>query len=392
MSSSGSGLISNPICPVCGTAGHTVIRLENYPLTEVYQPHGQNTFSFPAYYPQGLNFCPSCSHGYLNTLLPRNFIYENYNTHSAVSVGSVVAINNFHDFVTANLKGKHKVILDIGANDTTLLKKFKDSGARLIGVDPNVSSDDPQIETIRGYVEDVDMAAFGTDSKLYLCSHTLEHIFNPAEFLAQLQSVAQPDDEFFFQFPSLDLLVRDARFDQVHHQHIHYFSLYSFSKLLDKSGFELVTHAFDADHYGTLMSCFRKKRSASTIAPVGNTHTVSQILLAYRAFTTSFASANQRLEIDPQGFACYGASLMLPILHYYMPNLIQASTILDTNPSKFGLSYVNFDVKITDAAAFDYKNANVVVTAISTKLATRKIVSNLVAAGALNIILPYNTL
>jgi hypothetical protein len=83
---------------------------------------------------------------------------------------------------------------------------------------------------------------------------------------------------------------------------------------------------------------------------------------------------------------------MLPILSYYMPNLIQATTILDTNPSKFGMSYVNFDVEITDAARFDYKNANVVVTAISTKLATRKIVSNLIGAGALNIILPYNTL
>ncbi len=304
----------------------------------------------------------------------------------------MVAINNFHDFVTANLKGRHKVILDIGANDTTLLKKFKDSGARLIGVDPNVNSDDPQIETIRGYIEDVDIAGFGSDSKLYLCSHTLEHIFNPAEFLAQLQAVAQPDDEFFFQFPSLDLLVRDGRFDQVHHQHIHYFSLHSFSKLLDQSGFELVTHAFDADHYGTLMSCFRKKRSTTTIAPVGQTYTTGQILLAYRAFTAAFAAANQRLEIDSQGFSCYGASLMLPILHYYMPNLIHASTILDTNPAKFGLSYVNFDVNISDAAQFDYKNANLVVTAISTKLATRKIVSNLVTAGALNIILPYNTL
>ena len=392
MNSTGRGLIENPTCPVCRTAGHTIIRLENYPLTEVYQPYGQNTFSYPAYYPQGLNFCPGCSHGYLNTLLPRNFIYENYNTHSAASVGSIAAINNFYDFVTTNRKGRHKVVLDIGANDTTLLKKFRETGARLIGVDPNVSSDDPQIEAIRGYIEDVDIGSFGTDSKLYLCSHTLEHIFDPAEFLAKLQDVARLEDEFFFQFPSLDLLVRDARFDQVHHQHIHYFSLHSFNTLLDKSGFELVTHAFDSDHYGTLMCCFRKKSCTTAIAPVGRTFSVSRILLAYRAFTTAFSSANQRLEIDSQGFACYGASLMLPILYYYMPNLIQATTILDTNPSKFGLSYVNFDVEITDAARFDYKSANVVVTAISTKLATRKIVSNLVAAEALNIILPFNTL
>ena len=87
---------------------------------------------------------------------------------------------------------------------------------------------------------------------------------------------------------------------------------------------------------------------------------------------------------------CYGASLMLPILKHYIPNLANASKILDSNSSKFGLSYVNFDVEINDESSFDYKNSTVVITAISTKLATRKIVNKLISYNTMNIILPLN--
>ena len=392
MRKSNNSVATNSACPVCEAHGRPLINLANYPLTEVYQKFGKNSFPYPVCYDQGLNFCEECSHGYLNTLLPRNFIYENYNTHTASSIGSIVAINNFYKFITGHLKEKHSVIIDIGANDATLLKKFKHANAKLIGVDPNVNSDDPEIECINGYIEDVDICKFGAANKLFLCSHTLEHIFNPAEFLAKLHGVATAGDEFFFQFPSLDLLIRDGRFDQVHHQHVQYFSLHSFSKLLRQSGFELVAHCFDADHYGTLMSYFRKKDEGVSQSLLGGRYVSSQVLLAYRTFTAALTGANQRLEIDQRGFSCYGASLMLPILSFYMPNLIKAEVILDSNRDKFGMSYVNFDVRITDAGDFDYTNTNIVVTAISTKLATRKIVRNLVDVGAQNIILPYNTL
>jgi cyclopropane-fatty-acyl-phospholipid synthase len=212
---------------------------------------------------------------------------------------------------------------------------------------------------------------------------------------------AKDGDDFIFQFPSLDLLVRDGRFDQVHHQHVNYFSLYSFSKLLNKCGFKLVAYRFDPDHYGALMCHFQKDKQSLQTSKVhrfkSSNITQENILLSYQAFKLAMAATDIRLSMcakEPRGggIVCYGASLMLPILKYYMPAIANAKQILDSNKDKFGLSYVNFDVEIRDELTYDYVGSTIVVTAISTKLATRKIVNRLIDLGVENIILPYNTL
>ena len=385
-------LTENSICPICSCAGIHLINLPAYPLTEIYQKYNKNEFNYSASYDQGLNYCESCQHGYLKTLLPRNFIYENYNTHTAESIGSILAIENFYEFIKKHIKNTPNIIIDVGANDTSLLKKFKYTEAKLIGIDPNITSDDQEIECIKGYIEDVEIGDFGKASKLFLSSHTLEHIFEPEEFLVKLNSVSSSEDELFFQFPSLDLLVRDGRFDQVHHQHIQYFTLHSFKKLLLKCGFEMIDYCFDSDHYGTLMSHFKKISAPKNLTDEVQKIHSNQIILSYHTFVASLEASNLRLELDDRIFSCFGASLMLPIIGYYMPNLYFTKNILDSNSSKFGLSYINFDRQIVDANSFDYLEKTLVVTAISTKMATRKIVKNLIDLKVKNIILPYNTL
>lgn len=395
MTNSLQGVSDVACCPICQGNGRTLVFLNDYPVTEIYQPFRKREFTGPVSFDQGLNYCEECNHGYLKTLLPRDFIYRNYNTHSRASVGAVQALDNFFDFISAGLKGQKKVIIDIGANDVTLLKKYKHTGARLVGVDPNVSSDDMEIDCIKDYVENVDLDELARENRLFLCSHTLEHIFDPVEFLSSLSRKASFSDDFFFQFPSLDLLVRDGRFDQVHHQHVNYFSLFSFNKLLNQCGFQLVSSRFDSDHYGALMCHFRKGDSKSISMMAGKPYSPSDILLSYQTFKFSTASADLRLSMlasSHEGFSCYGASLMLPIMSYYMPSLAAAIEILDGNREKFGLSYVNFDVEIRDESKHDYVDSNIVVTAISTKLAARKIVKRLFELQARNIILPFNTL
>jgi hypothetical protein len=385
-------LENNDKCPICDLEQSPLIHLNNYPLTEIYQKFQENTHCFETYFDQTFNYCEQCNHGFLGRLLPRDFIYQNYNTHTSISIGSTTAINNFSNFILHNSVSTPISIIDIGANDASLLKLFKNKKSRLIGIDPNINSDDPTIELIKDYFEQVDPQNLGIGPKLYLCSHTLEHIFNPNQFLSNLARTSTEEDEFFFQFPSLELLVSDGRFDQVHHQHIQYFSLQSFQKILNRYGFELLNYRYDGDHYGALM-CFFKKTAPSI--RFKKTHTAissSDILMSYNVFRASLESTNQRLMLGVRNFECYGASLMLPIIAYYMPNLSMANFILEGNSKKLGLSYVNFDRQIIDEQSFEYTNSNLVVTAISTKMATRQIVKKLISLNVGNIILPFNTI
>ena len=108
-------------CPICQNKGQTLIYLNDYPVTEIYQKFQKNNFMGPVSFNQGLNYCSKCNHAFLKTLLPREFIYNNYNTHSVTSIGSMQALDNFYKFVSIHLREVPTAIFDIGANDTTLL-------------------------------------------------------------------------------------------------------------------------------------------------------------------------------------------------------------------------------------------------------------------------------
>ena len=80
-------------------------------------------------------------------------------------------------------------------------------GAKLIGIDPHANSDDKNIICLKDYLENVDLSIYSQDKKTFLSSHTLEHINNHREFMRILSQFSSEDDQFFFQFPSFDLLL-----------------------------------------------------------------------------------------------------------------------------------------------------------------------------------------
>ena len=383
----------NYLSPITGGNSEVLIELNNYPITEIYQKFGDNTFEYPTSFNQELRYCKETNHVFLGRLLPQDFIYnsENYNTVSSSSQGSRVALDNFYSFVNKSIPKEVKVIIDIGANDTLMLKKFKNLGVELIGIDPNINSEDDEILCIKDYFENVDSISQYKSGRVFLCSHTLEHIYDPRVFMDLLAKNSQSDDLYFFQFPSIDLLLRDLRFDQLHHQHIHYFSVQSFKRLIEDFGFELVSYNLDSDHYGTLQASFRKKTTIGSIA-IRDHISIDNIKRDYNNFLSIVNAANNRLESIQGDFYCFGASLMLPIIYYYIPNLIKAKNIIDDDKSKEGLSYVNFDVEIINSKKINFLNNNFVVTAVATKLATRNIIKKLSDVKAMNIISPLNTL
>ena len=371
-----------------------LIDLKGYPVTEIYQKYNDNSFEFSTEFDQELRFCSKSNHAFLGKLLPQDFIYnsDNYNTVSSSSQGSVNALNNFYSFIQKNLQEGTECFIDIGANDTMLLKKFSNYGSNLIGVDPNVNSDDKNIICIKDYLENVDLSSYVKGKKTFLSSHTLEHIYDPREFMRILSESSTEEDQFFFQFPSLDLLIRDNRFDQIHHQHIHYFSIQSLSQLISEFGFQLIDHYLDPDHYGALMVSFKKTSKAIKVFEYESFYTSDEIKNRYSTFVSDISNSNKKMEYSQDKLYCYGASLMLPILNYYMPAMSKALKIIDQDKSKTGLSYVNYDVEIVEGSDLDLTKSDVLVTAIATKLATRKIINKLSDLRAMNIILPLNVI
>jgi hypothetical protein len=368
-------------CPVCEQRMQKVVEFKDYPLTEIYESYNEHEFGNTGFVDQGLLFCQRCSFGKLETIISKDFLYNNYRTTTAISVGSMHAIDNFYSFVVENVRlNDIECIVDIGANDATLLTRFCDQGKQLVAIDPNANRDVEQthgIQVFDDFFENVDLQELRAPRKLFLSSHTLEHIEQPLGVLGKLREMMGRDDLCVFQFPSLDLLLRDARFDQVHHQHVNYFSERSIALLLGKIGFDVVKTYFDSDHYGTLMVIF-KVGSGKSNGDYG------------KNIDCNMDAVNLRVELSERGVVAYGAALMLPLLAYNLPALERIECIVDDDTTKAGLRFINFNKEIVPTAQCSFKEKDVIISAISTKLALRKILEKLFRLQVENIILPLN--
>lgn len=379
MSSTPRGPKVSNSCPICDGAMEEVFKLPQFPQTEKYEPYTES-YTPKGYVDQSFLFCRDCNHGKLGTVVPPEELYSNYWTTTAKSVGASHSVNSFYSFLLRNLDfANYDVVIDIGANDSSLLALFD---KRRVAVDPNAQG---HAELIKEYVEKADLRRFKAEKKLILCSHTFEHVEHPEKLLAKVDEILCYGDSCAFQFPSLDCLVQDARIDQVHHQHVHYFSLYSTSLLFAKHGFEIVKHEFDEGHYGTLRVIFRRGLGQIQGNPI-NRYEIDWARNDFTATMTAYGQAIKRLH-NPIG---YGASLMLPVLLYYVPELEYLSCIVDSDEAKHGKRYINFNKPI--CAVPDLRGRDVVITAFNTKLAVRKIAAKLFEEGARNVVVPFQAL
>jgi len=360
----------------------SLLRFHGLPLTEKYEPWSTEFEEGRALQDQEFLFCQQCSHGKLAYVIPPKELYgEGYRTKSAASSGASYILHRFREFVDGACRLEDfGAVLDIGANDGSLLSLFP--AMRRIAIDPNAATTG---ENVCSFFEEAELPDCGDTRKLVLCSNTLEHVENVQRMFSKLAVYMTANDVAAFQFPCLDLLVEDSRFDQVHHQHIHYFSFHSVRILLAQYGFVGLRYHFDASHYGMLMVLFKKGRQ--NIDPPTQV-SAYDLIRSYSVFKDNCHATNVRLQRTRA--TGYGAALMLPLFAWHIPALHGLPALWDEDESKHGLRYVNFNKLIEPVGAI--RDKTFVVTAINTKLAGRAIIRKLFDGGARDVIVPLGSL
>ncbi len=347
---------ANSMTCICGREMHKLFSLPDYPFTER-----------EGVMDQGFLFC-DCGHGRLQTIVPG--LYGELRTGKSDSAKH--SIDVFAEFVMEHVSTSETVI-DIGGNDGSLAKQFHARNYLL--VDPQASFG------LKTTIEQVDLKPYKHELKLILSSHTLEHVPDPHVFMRKVSECMTEDDILALQFPSLEMLVEDSRMDHIHHQHIHYFSERSISRLLAKYGFKVIASKFNPDHWGALMLVCKKGVGAVQ----GGEITANEILNARISFRLEMAACEMRLK--RRAFISYGASQMLPILSYYLPSIEKAQFIADDNESVSG---VWRNRAITNQ--YNFAGRDVLITGISSKYTARKLVQKALGAGARNVIVPLHQL
>jgi SAM-dependent methyltransferase len=295
-------------------------------------------------------------------------------------------------------KRKFNCILDIGCNDLHLLKQLKGRGNQRVGVDPiwayiEDQRDDKNITISAATIEDTKFdLILDAPPDLIVCRHVLEHIYEPRAVLGKLLDVAADDALFLFEVPSFEELVQRLRFDQVFHQHLNYFTLTSFQRLLGEVGAVSIGHRVNYQNWPALIVPFVKRRSgqkqlAGKDLPVFN---ISAVRKRYSLFQRQMAITNEVLKsLKGTKIYGYGAAAMLPTLAYHLNNdLSMLAAILDDDPAKDGLHFCNLPPIIRHASSImDLDDASIFITAVDN---VKPILGKLLAHPPLHILYPFH--
>jgi len=153
------------------------------------------------------------------------------------------------------LRGVATPVLDVGCATGQLLSLLRDRGLTdLVGLDPA-----PECRIVARRLFDLDVAT-GTlseyrSSRLYgaiVFWNVLEHVLEPAAFVASAAALLDDDGVIFVQVPDAGRfgLERDEPFQELSVEHVNYFTESSLSGLMARCGYRPIEMRSEAIHTG----------------------------------------------------------------------------------------------------------------------------------------------
>jgi len=391
-------------CIICGAASdEPLIELPNFPLTGIYTGEKmEQTTTKIAFADQSFHLCTNCGHGQISNIIDPDILYDStYCFRTSASKTAIKANDIFLSFINRITGNRHfKNIVEIGCNDLYLLNSLSCKSEQLIGIDPILKDREQELSNDKFIIigqlfENINLKDYASShNMLVLCSHTFEHIDNPQVTLKKLFDYADETTLFFFQFPGIEALVDNCRFDQIFHQHLNYFSSSSFTYLLNELGGELIDHTVNPHHWGSLLVAFKKTKNKID-RPFTDTNfekiSPAKILKNYALFKNIMQLTGEHLEtLKDEKLFGYGAAQMLPVLSYHLRNDFSAfDFILDDDQTKEGLFYINLPVCIKSPNNLNLTEATIVITAPDN---SRQILPKAVSLNPKRIILPISNI
>lgn len=195
--------------------------------------------------PLELLLCTRCGLVQLRHTVPRDVLYRRYWYRSGISETMVLALADITRSAKrlVNLK-PNDIIIDIGANDGTLLRQYKRPDIRRVGFEPS--------ENLLAYAKNSgDIINDYFNAKAFLKVYPNERakiitaiamfydLEDPNQFVADIKRLLDPEGVFIIQMNYLGTMLERNTFDNLCHEHLEYYSLASLRFLLQMHGLEI---------------------------------------------------------------------------------------------------------------------------------------------------------
>jgi NDP-4-keto-2,6-dideoxyhexose 3-C-methyltransferase len=352
-----------------------VFKLGKQPISSVFYDYKKK--KLPEY-SLDLYKCEYCQLVQFSSLPPLEDMYGlTYGYNTSLSPLMVNHMKKKFKFLKQNylklLKGQ---ILDIGSNDGTFLNFLgKIKGIKLYGMDPSskkfLSNYKKNISVVADYFSKKKLLeVLSTDQarekfNIITSFAMFYDIEDPNSFCKDIYDLLNDEGIWVVEFSYLPLLLKNLTYDQICHEHVTYYSLTTFSKILKNNNMKVIDLSFNEINGGSIEVICAKKNSKIKPKLI-----VKKILKEeesidkniFNLFQDRVDNVKRTLleflkNITAKNIIGYGAStkgnIVLNHLGLTEKNL---SSICDANPFKFNRYTPGSNIKIISKKEMRKKN------------------------------------
>ena len=352
-----------------------VVKLGKQPISSIF--YSKKKKKLPEY-SIDLYKCNNCQLVQFSSLPPLDDMYGlTYGYNTSLSPLMINHMKKKFDFLKSNYKKLLKgQILDIGSNDGTFLNLLKSiKGVKLFGMDPSSK------KFVKNYKKNISVITdYFSKKKLLeiLPKEQAKRRFNiitsfamfydiedPNKFCKDIHDLLNNEGIWIVEFSYLPLLFKNLTYDQICHEHVTYYSLNTFIKILKNNNMKAIDLSFNEINGGSIEVVCAKKNSRKKPKKIIGTVLKQEANLNknnFQMFQKRIENVKKTLieflkNIPAKDIMGYGAStkgnIVLNHLKLTTKNL---SSICDANPFKFKRYTPGSNIKIVSKKEMRRKN------------------------------------
>lgn len=211
-------------------------------------------------YPLRVVLCADCGTAQLDYTVPKETMFADHTYLSGMTKTlsdhfSGVAKQVDERFFAARPK---KAMLDIGSNDGTQLRHYRDRGYEILGVEPAKLpaeiANAAGLTTLRAFFNAETARGIGKKFEVINASGVFFHLEELHSVTDGIRVSLADDGVFVIQFLYMKRIVENDAFDQIYHEHLLYYNVRTLDKLLRRHGLALFDAELSPIHGGSIIA------------------------------------------------------------------------------------------------------------------------------------------
>lgn len=369
-------------CRLCSSADlELVLPLAPTPVADAYVKE-ENLHQKQSYFPLDIFLCNNCKHTQLLDVVNPEILFRNYTYVTTVSLGLVEHFKKLaHHLVTQLKIASPSLVVEMGSNDGTLLKAFKEEGYHVIGIDPATEiahqATQDGIETLPDFFS-LEIAhqlqkKYGSAS-LFIANNVFAHADNLGEIADGIRYLLTPDGIFVFEVSYMVDIVNKMLWDTVYHEHLSYHAVRPLIHFFELHGLELFHVERLPTKGGSLRGYVQLQGASRQVTPGVKELVELEEKLAFGEVSTfrnyakkindskeELINLLKKLRKEGKRIAGYGASATVTTLLHQYELGDYLDFIIDDNPIKQGMFSPGHHIPIFKPTALQEKKPDYVV-------------------------------